>query len=361
LLCSHERKPFMSQDVSTNQRANESLAPSLPVQPWSAEAEADKLMDDLFSDLDRMLEGGSKLPTETVKPDYVSLQSLAIPNIPKPPTVASPEEQGQDSQEEVTEVAPSLEADEPHSRQAAPQRSGWSFEKLLLIAGLASLAITAILLLTRWDRLNWPGLGNPTTSPTADRGQFAADAEFVNYMLRSLDAIERQAVADEPIASAGEIGNALSMPSIPLPENPSAPPNRAPTVLERVYIPVYPPQSPAAPTAPTAPAPAPTPASPAAPAPSRQAAASSPANSVPTLPATPASPSQTPTATHTLVGLLELGDRSAALFNIDGSTQRIRVGEAIGNSGWTLVSVANQEAVIRRNGEVRSVYVGQKF
>jgi Tfp pilus assembly protein PilP len=66
-------------------------------------------------------------------------------------------------------------------------------------------------------------------------------------------------------------------------------------------------------------------------------------------------------ANHTLVGLLELGDRSAALFDVSGVTQRITVGEAIGASGWILVSVANQEAVIRRNGEVRSVYVGQKF
>jgi Tfp pilus assembly protein PilP len=66
-------------------------------------------------------------------------------------------------------------------------------------------------------------------------------------------------------------------------------------------------------------------------------------------------------ANHTLVGLLELGDQSAALFDVSGVTQRITVGEAIGASGWILVSVANQEAVIRRNGEVRSVYVGQKF
>jgi Tfp pilus assembly protein PilP len=71
--------------------------------------------------------------------------------------------------------------------------------------------------------------------------------------------------------------------------------------------------------------------------------------------------SPAPAPNHTLVGLLELGDRSAALFDVSGVTQRITVGEAIGASGWILVSVANQEAVIRRNGEVRSVYVGQKF
>ena len=68
-----------------------------------------------------------------------------------------------------------------------------------------------------------------------------------------------------------------------------------------------------------------------------------------------------PSLTHVLIGLLELGDRSAALFEIDGATQRIQLGERIGSSGWTLVSISNQEAIIRRNGEVRSIYVGQQF
>ena len=71
--------------------------------------------------------------------------------------------------------------------------------------------------------------------------------------------------------------------------------------------------------------------------------------------------SNDPSVTHTLTGLLELGDRSAALFEIDGITNRIKIGENIGSSGWTLVEVKNQEAIMRRNGEVRSIYVGQSF
>ncbi|MCD8490387.1 MAG: hypothetical protein LRZ84_27585, partial [Desertifilum sp.] len=77
------------------------------------------------------------------------------------------------------------------------------------------------------------------------------------------------------------------------------------------------------------------------------------------LPPSPALP-PIPEQVHTLVGVLELGDRSAALFEVEGATRRVGVGEQIGN-GWTIVEIANQEAVIRRNGEVRSVYVGQKF
>jgi Tfp pilus assembly protein PilP len=64
---------------------------------------------------------------------------------------------------------------------------------------------------------------------------------------------------------------------------------------------------------------------------------------------------------HVLVGVLELGDRSAALFDINGVSQRVYIGERIGNAGWTLVSVSSQEVVIRRNGEVRSIYIGQSF
>ena len=78
-------------------------------------------------------------------------------------------------------------------------------------------------------------------------------------------------------------------------------------------------------------------------------------------------PQSTPTAAtasisaHTLVGILELGDRSAALFEVDGVARRIYVGESIGASGWTLAEIKNQEAVIRKGGDVRSVFVGQKF
>jgi hypothetical protein len=64
---------------------------------------------------------------------------------------------------------------------------------------------------------------------------------------------------------------------------------------------------------------------------------------------------------NTLEGLLELGNKSAALFKIDGVSRRVDVGESIGSSGWTLVEVSNGEAVIRRNGEVRSIYAGQQL
>ena len=69
----------------------------------------------------------------------------------------------------------------------------------------------------------------------------------------------------------------------------------------------------------------------------------------------------TPNSENVLVGILNLGSRSAALFNIDGSSQRAYVGDRVGVSNWTLVSVNGQDIVVRRDGEVRSVYIGQRF
>ena len=68
-----------------------------------------------------------------------------------------------------------------------------------------------------------------------------------------------------------------------------------------------------------------------------------------------------PSYSAQLDGLLELGNKSVALFKVDGISRRINLGENIGTTGWTLVEVSNGEAIVRRNGEVRSIYTGQKL
>ena len=57
----------------------------------------------------------------------------------------------------------------------------------------------------------------------------------------------------------------------------------------------------------------------------------------------------------------EDSSKDAALFEVNGVTRRVSVGEGISSSGWSLVEITNGEAVIRRNGEVRSIYSGQEF
>ncbi len=183
-----------------------------------------------------------------------------------------------------------------------------------------------------------------TASLTADP-QVAADLQFIGYVQRSLEVINSTAAKSNGLSVATNPSTGL--PSVAVNGN-LAQPSTAPTVLERIYIPVYqPPQAfyvpPSAqlPTTATNPAQQP--------------------SSVAGVPAPVASPPPSFTETVTLVGILELGSKSAALFEVNGAPQRIHAGESIGNSGWTLVKITGQEAVIRRNGEVRSVYVGQKL
>jgi hypothetical protein len=62
---------------------------------------------------------------------------------------------------------------------------------------------------------------------------------------------------------------------------------------------------------------------------------------------------------YTLVGAMELGDRSAALFELNGITQRYRLGESIGSSGWILAEISQGQIVLHRGGEMRSVVLGE--
>jgi hypothetical protein len=398
----------MSQEVSTNPRASKPLNSSKSVQPWSAESDADKLMDDLFSDIDRILDGGSKLPTEPVKPEYVSLQSIVMPQLPSPPPTMATQELVEPSYD-ISPVEPleSVEATlvQTTTPTVIPQakRSGWSIEKWLLAGGIISLLVALGLLLANQQKINLPGFLNFSGSSSPESQLPAGDSQFVSYMLRSLQVIENKGKTNQKTATANQnVANnqaPVALPTLPAVGSRSLVPNQAPQVLERIYIPVYPPQAPvaqninpstvraAAPAGkttakPPAPvrqsAPAPVkqsaPARQSAPAPVAKAAAPvavarlAPPPVLPALPpapppsamAPPASVSAAPTSQHILVGLME-GDRPAALFDIDGSTQRFYIGESIGASGWILARVENQEAMIRRNGEVRSVFVGQKF
>lgn len=377
----------MSQEVSTNPRANTPLTNSTSTQPWSAEADADKLMDDLFSDIDRILDGGSKLPTDPVKPEYISLQPIVMPQLPMPPAVIPAQELEQEPITESTETMPvePVERREVQFASSAAKQSGWSLEKLLLIGGITSLVVTLFLILASQHKLTLPEWLNFSGSSSTQSGQLSpSDTQFVTYMMRSLQVIDHKSKTNQKTVTTASASGVANQTPVNLQANSAASirPNPPQTVLERIYIPVYPPQAPLPqPTTPATARPSFQSISPAAkppvkaPAPvaklsppspvARLSRPSPPPQSLPALPPAPpqvaVAASSLPDPKHTLMGLMELGDRSAALFDVNGTTQRIKIGEAIGASGWTLVSVANQEAVIRRNGEVRSVYVGQKF
>ena len=231
--------------------------------------------------------------------------------------------------------------------------------------------------------------------------------DFLAYLGRSLDVISaKQASRGQTLAAVIPVANRT--PSLPttVPNTNSAPQssvlpnlpgatatNASPNIIERVFVPVYQneqqPQAKAAPSVPSVAVPNSNAQLPKVPVPAPVAAAAAippgaPANPAPSVPVVPVGASAlptptppipvaissenaaavtdtTPTSEHVLVGVLNLGSRSAALFNIEGTSQRAYVGDRIGVSDWTLVSVNGQDVQVRRNGEVRSVYIGQKF
>ncbi|MEL6815383.1 MAG: hypothetical protein AAFP03_11285 [Cyanobacteria bacterium J06598_3] len=229
-----------------------------------------------------------------------------------------------------------------------------------------------------------------------------SDEEFLAYLQQSLDVIStRQDEVNQTVAVIPAVQTTPALPTT-VPNTNAAPqlgalPNlpgaaATPNIIERVFVPVY--QN--APTAAVATAPVPNAALPAnaprptvpVPAPVAAAAAVPPgaplaaAASLPIVPtatqapaalpvpsviaAAPTNPAAVitntaPASDHVLVGILNLGSRSAALFDLDGSSQRAYVGDRIGVSDWTLVSVNGQDVVVRRDGEVRAIYIGQRF
>ncbi|HEY9873122.1 MAG TPA: hypothetical protein V6D12_06785 [Candidatus Obscuribacterales bacterium] len=356
----------MSQDIRTNPKISEPSSDAIALQSWSADTYADKLMDELFSDIDRMLEGSTKLPTEVQQPEYVSLQPLKIPAMPQAEAaIAQPEQVTQEAGNTAnglqTPVEPKKATQKAKGAYWGSNFGSW-FDKLLLAIALTSLAGMFLLWLASQHRLNWRLRPQPVASPVAKPQISESDSQFIKYMLRSLEAIDRNAQASKQLAAAAGVQQASNLPQVFIPSNLPPVPNPTTRIIEKVYIPVYPPSA-------SSTAPASTPGKTPAANPSGLRAASAPAKPVPQsiVPLPPSSPlisaapdTQLPAPQQTLVGVVQQG-RPAGLFVINGVTQRIHQGESIGNSGWTLVTIAKQEAIVRRNGEVRSVYVGQKF
>ncbi len=315
---------------------------------------ADDLITELFDDVDRILDGdeaalaaaeaspANGLTTmsfgkrsSTITPVVETTAETVDSTIPQP-----------DGEVALTPLGSEIDFFSADDVKAEPlaqpkTRFGKLFDRLLLsITALSLMGVGGLL----WFNQYGPG---GRLSPNATTSQ--SNEEFLTYLQRSLEVISGK-------VERGEVGNALDQPPSEVLSSvtpPMLPPLGAGgtvgslgsgpvNVIERVYIPYQTTQQPTAspyglvPQVPTAAAP-----SPVAPGAAPQAAV--------------------PAPMHALMGVLELGDRSAALFEINGVSQRVYIGERIGSSDWSLVSVTNEEAVIRRNGEVRSIYIGQRF
>ena len=62
-----------------------------------------------------------------------------------------------------------------------------------------------------------------------------------------------------------------------------------------------------------------------------------------------------------LIGVLDSGSESIALFDIQGIIKRLKVGDAIADSGWLFQGVSQQKILISKQGSLRYIEIGQTF
>ncbi|MBD2388701.1 hypothetical protein [Cylindrospermum sp. FACHB-282] len=410
----------MSQDARTYLIATEPSEDLIANEPWTIETYADGLMDDLFSDIDDILDGSGNLTNQTMRIESVSRQTVTVTM----PQVVMPQPVPQIKNQQVGTLVikpPTVSAIQKH------QQKRDAVDKLLLLGAILGVAAIIIYLIKSGVLTIFTPSTLPTSQPQSQLPtKKEPSAELVDYMLEALAVIDKQEINTNQISakpglpsSANINQTPLSLPRAtpignlppPLTANSTLPAaNRATNVVERIYIPVYQAPSPMRYTLPPIPITAGQPSQlgamknplisvqqpvkPITQKPLTGAVSTAPTTlkqpvkSLAALPVVPVriAPPKLPTATvprpsvapekeptitqnqvflssnpTELEGLLELGNKSAALFKIDGVTRRVNMGESIGASGWTLVEVSNGEAIVRRNGEVRSIYPGQKF
>lgn len=326
-------------------------------ESFPVESYADRLMDELFEDVEQMLGGNqaAQEPESVVEPLPAETPPSPVPPVilplmsPSPPATVEPAN-------EVPAIPSLAPAETPTHTPVQPTQS---YDRLLLAIGCVSLLVT----LGVW--LLYQEANHPTVSTVASAPQLAdsaGDQQFAEYAQRSLQVIDQRS---KPPASALTINlpPTAGMPTVSVPPtltpptstatNPAAAgtPSNPSIGLSRLYAPFYqPPQQPTAlPTGRS-----PFGGTPVAPLPTNPGATSSGAVKAPI-------PLSVPGVARTLVGVIEMGDQSAILVEINGVAQRFKLGESIGSSGWTLVEVSKNQAIVRRNGEVRSVFTGQSF
>jgi hypothetical protein len=368
----------MPQDVNSHKSLNSPQVDS--PQPWQSDRSpepfqvdsfADHLMDDLFDDVERLLEGAvppavpvsveaPPRPKLNLAPPPLASGLLTAPNFPqwkpKPETddLALPE------LGELTKTKPP----EPHQ----------SVLSRLLVFACCTSAIAALAVWLIHQGIPHrvmsallapaPDLAPTTIAPVPQ--PVDTTPQFSEYVQRSLAAIDRKATTgkSEGLPTAPYNGG---LPTVPVPRN--QPPLRSTNTLPRVPVVIVPAApAPAAPSAPGVDV-------------SRNRELNqilnrlasvlerlSPTANRPVgqpIPAPPVvqQPSEANAPQRTMVGILEGSDpsRSAVLFEMNGVTQRYYIGESIGSSGWSLVEVSKQYASVRRNGEVRTLSVGQRL
>lgn len=257
----------MSKDVSTypesavtpdttasNAAPNTVSGIEVPDASTLMDSYANGLMDELFNDVEYALDEGLELPTETAQveePELIATPQIVLPAALTHPSSALTKIEDDENSSELALIRDELEKAKRRERR---------LDFLLLGAAFTALVLTAGIWLS--NRQNSQGApttsSNPRLSPEEIQAQ--SDAEFLAYLDRSLEMIDRRAAMQPPTASANSTGAAGStatassaLPPVLVPGSstgqPLIPQGSGQRVIERVYVPLYQPPGGASPSA----------------------------------------------------------------------------------------------------------------
>lgn len=314
-------------------------------------------MDDLFQDVEQLLDMKPSAPTQPPELAFGALQPPPAAEVSEGLERAmplAPRLENLDLQQinaaanHLAEVDPALLSPEVAAPTPPPQKTESKVNYLLL-------AVSCVSVIAAWgawwlyqDKQRQQAAISPQLDMVATVDG-AGTQQFANYVQKSLQNIDQQSGLTSGTALApnkNEMNPGLPTVVIPRTGLPPSASTSIPSSSSREYIPVY--QLPAN-LYPPGKAISPLPNLP------------KPQSSAATKRSSPVAKSEPGGVSRKLVGVLEQGNNSVALFEINGVTQRFEMGESIGSSGWTLVEVSKNQAIIRRNGDVRSLFVGNNF
>jgi hypothetical protein len=371
----------LNQDAAIDSMATSS-GNSCNTSPNPTGQYASGLMDELFGEVDDILDGSLIPPSEPLKvaapvepKAHINLDFAAFLSTPATERAAMMADLSINGAPPATipqdhEIAlPVTET----ARIQARQESYGLFEKMLIFVGCSSAVAAMMIWLGSQGTIGRMVAAIRGTSETAAvvPPSNPSDSKFADYMGKSLDSIDSKSKVSSGVSTLPTLA---TMPTVKVPGTTTGT-NPQPAIIiggSGLPKPKVSTLTPGVPPVGIVPAPAapqntleqtvaklsnlvdrmsrPAPMAPIATAPAIRSVGS-PVMSTPTAPA----------PERTLKGILGNGDRSAVMFELNGVTKNYEKGEKIGNSGWVLIRVESGNAVVRRNGEVRTLSVGQRI
>jgi hypothetical protein len=396
----------MLQDLTqTPNVPDENLLDSKPVLRSAAPPDrfATQLMDEIFGDVENVLDGGFVPPQEAVKVEVPAPEikfDVAAALAERYPQLAKHLEEGE-ALPDLPGPTTALSTPQEKAGKKEKDPNGLSFiERFMILTGCTSAVAALGIWMTSQGLLGRLGtVLSQQAAPTAPAPVLdTAQTKFADYMARSLAAIDRSAgVAPAAPTSA--------LPAVPVAGVPGAADNNKPGIASSTAGIVLPKPGmattastnliPNRPITPIAIQPQPVAINPdtvsrtefnrvdqmlkkisgmleriapgsssripglgnrSAAAPKAVAAAAPIAR-----PSVAAPVANLPQRTMTSYGVVPNGN-SFVMFDTNGVTQRVTLGESVGSTGWTLIDVTQSGlATFRRNGEIRNVAQGEKL